>query len=317
MLNKIGFIGLGRMGQAMVLQLLEKGVDVVAYNRTQQKIEQLSAEFKIYNLKFKIIKAGNLYPAETVEKLINQLHPPRIIFLMVEHGKPVDEMLVKLGRAGMTTGDIIIDGGNSYYKDSIRRFNSLNKLGIHFLDIGISGGLDGARHGACMMVGGEREMYEYVRPMLELITVSQGLTYFGPSGAGHFVKMIHNGVEYGMLQAIGEGFEILHRGPYKLDLALVAKNWSNGSVVRGWLIELLHKALGHDKTLAHIEGVIGGGSTGEWTVKAAEEFEVETPVINSSLEARKKSLAKPTFSAKVIAALRREFGGHETIKKSK
>jgi 6-phosphogluconate dehydrogenase len=257
---------------------------------------------------------------------------------MVEHGKPVDEMIRQLvGREShlrgvidstplvkLMRGDIIIDGGNSFFKDSIRRYQELKKRGIHFLDVGTSGGLEGARHGACLMVGGEEEIFLKLKPLLEKIAVKDGVAYFGPAGAGHFVKMVHNGVEYGMLQAIGEGFEILSKGmpnaaPFargplakKVNVYLykVAFNWSHGSVVRGWLMELLACALKSNPRLETIEGVIGGGTTGEWTVKTAKELKVEIPVIKKSVETRKKSLAKPTFSGKVVAALRREFGGH-------
>lgn len=327
---KLGFIGLGRMGKVMVLHLLEKGVDVVVYNRTPQKVDELVQEkSKIKNQKF-----GELIPSYSIEELINNLKTPRIIWLMVEHGKPVDEMIEQLvgdyskvsieihlrgeldrtPLVKLTTGDIIIDGGNSFYKDSIRRYKMLKQKGIHFLDIGTSGGLEGARNGACLMVGGDKEIFDKVQPILSKLAVNGGLAYFGPAGAGHFVKMVHNGVEYGMLQAIGEGFEILEKGPYKLDLQKVAANWSHGSVVRGWLMELLERALKSDSRLDTIEGVIGGGSTGEWMIEAAKELNVKTPVIEDSLTARKKSSTKPTFSGKVIAALRREFGGHKVKK---
>ncbi len=230
---------------------------------------------------------------------------------MVPHGTPVDEMIEKLLEAGVTKGDIIIDGGNSFYKDSVRRYELLKEKGINYLDIGTSGGLEGARNGACMMVGGDAKIYKKVEPILKLAAMGNGVAYFGQAGAGHFVKMVHNGVEYGMLQAIGEGFELLEKGPYKLDLHKVAYNWIHGSVVRGWLMELLERALKADPDLSNIEGVVGGGSTGEWTVATAKELGVETPVIENSLEARIKSLEKPTFSGKVVATLRNQFGGHE------
>lgn len=303
---KLGFIGLGKMGNAMVLRLLEQGVDVVVFNRTKQKIDELSTEIQ---------NAGKLYKAYSVEDLVKQLKSSRIIWLMVPHGDPVDEMIEKLLEAGIEKGDIIIDGGNSFYKDSIRRYKFLKKEGINYLDVGTSGGLEGARNGACLMVGGDEEVYKRIEPILKLAATKDGVAYFGTSGAGHFVKMVHNGVEYGMLQAIGEGFEMLARGPYKLDLHKVSLNWTHGSVVRGWLMELLERALKEDPRLDNIEGVIGGGSTGEWTIQTAEELKVETPVIEKSLKMRKKSLVNPTFSGKVVATLRREFGGHEVKRK--
>lgn len=353
---KLGFIGLGRMGKAMVLHLLEKGVDVVVFNRSSEKTKELlekgakshpahDAGSSKAKLLIRTAKGsarslasarddtfcnGKLAPTYNLSDFVHNLSTHRVIWLMVEHGKPVDEMINKLLEAGVTKGDIIIDGGNTFYKDSIRRYNSLKEKGIHYLDVGTSGGLEGARNGACLMVGGDLSIYNRVRPCFEAAACPGGYAYFGPAGAGHFVKMVHNGVEYGMLQAIGEGFEMLERGmpvttPFargtlaktvKLDLHKVASNWIHGSVVRGWLMELLERALKNDPNLEKIEGVVGGGSTGEWTVATAKELKVETPVIEQSLEARKKSLDKPTFSGKVVAALRREFGGHE-IKKSR
>lgn len=328
---KLGFIGLGRMGKAMVLRLLEQGVDVVVFNRTRERVDELVEAYeksityqvsrikykkeKIPNTKYVIRNTGLLTTSYSVQELVNNLKIPRIIWLMVPHGAPVDEMIDKLLEVGVTEGDIIIDGGNSFYKDSVRRYELLKAKGINYLDIGTSGGLEGARNGACLMVGGDLTTFNEVRPRLEAMVKPKGkVTYFGPAGAGHFVKMVHNGVEYGMLQAIGEGFEMLAKGPYKLDLHRVAFNWIHGSVVRGWLMELLEKALKVDPKLEKIEGVVGGGSTGEWTLQTAKELQVETPVMEKSLEARKKSLEKPTFSGKVVATLRNQFGGHEVKK---
>ncbi len=306
---KLGFIGLGRMGKAMVLRMLEQGVDVVAYNRTQHKLDELNSE--VQSSKFKVQNSGKFIKAYELDQLVKLLDPPRIIWLMVPHGAPVDEMIEKLLEAGIEKEDIVIDGGNSFYKDSIRRYKLLKTKGIHFLDIGTSGGLEGARHGACLMIGGDISIYKKARPLFEVAACAGGYAYFGPAGAGHFVKMVHNGIEYGMLQAIGEGFKILERAPYKLDLQKVAFNWTRGSVVRGWLMELLEKTLRVDPKLEEIQGVVGGGETGGWTVEVGKELGVSTPVIEKSLEARKKSIANPTFSGKVVAALRREFGGHD------
>ncbi|MCL4339232.1 decarboxylating 6-phosphogluconate dehydrogenase [Patescibacteria group bacterium] len=310
---KLGFIGLGRMGHAMVLHLLEQGVDVVVFNRTAGKIDALSQEAE--SVKHKAESSGKLITAYTIDEMIKWLDKPRIIWLMVPQGKPVDEMMEKLLSAGIGKEDILIDGGNSFYKDSIRRYQQLKEKGVHFLDIGTSGGLEGARNGACVMVGGDKKIYEKVRPVLEKVAIHDGATYMGPSGAGHFVKMVHNGVEYGMLESLGEGFEILFNGPYQLNFEEIAKNWSHGSVVRGWLVELLERAFAADPKLEKIEGVIGGGTTGGWTIEIAKELNVSAPVIADSLEVRKKSLSKPTFSGKVVAALRREFGGHEVKKR--
>lgn len=330
---KLGFIGLGRMGREMVLRFLEQGIDVVVFNRSSKKTKELEKEYigisikyfgekdkNSLNTKYQPLNTiGKLAPCYSISEFVSKLEQPRIAWLMVEHGKPVDEMIGKLLEAGIEKGDILIDGGNSFYKDSIRRYELLKSKGIHFLDVGTSGGLEGARHGACLMIGGDRTIYDKARPLFEAVACPGGYEYFGQAGAGHFVKMVHNGVEYGMLQAIGEGFEILEKGPYKLNLQKIAFNWMHGSVVRGWLMELLERALREDKGnrgnkgdwLDGISGVIGGGQTGEWTKETAEELGVEIPVIKKSLEARKKSLDTPTFSGKVVAALRREFGGHE------
>lgn len=306
---KIGFIGLGRMGKAMILHLLEEGADVVVYNRTKQKLDEFSAEFQ---MKGKLLKAYQL------DQLIKSLTPPRVIWLMVPHGKPVDETIGKLLEAGVTKSDIIIDGGNSFYKDSIRRYNKLKESGIHFMDAGTSGGLEGARVGVCLMVGGEEGIYKNIEPIFKILAGKTGhYAYFGSSGTGHFVKMVHNGVEYGMLESIGEGFEILAKGPFDINLHQVAVNWTHGSVVRGWLMELLARALKHDPKLEEIEGIVGGGETGSWAVDTAKEFHVCANVLEDALAARKTSLKNPTFAGKVIAALRREFGGHAITKSAK
>lgn len=336
---KIGCIGLGRMGQAMVLHLLEQGIDVVAYNRSREKTDGLvvgrqslvvghkkeNQELRIKNQGANVIandqrpttndRLGILLAVYTIEELVKQLPSPRVVWLMVDHGKPVDDVIEILIQAGIGRGDIVIDGGNSFYKDSVRRHESLAEKGIHFLDVGTSGGIEGARNGACLMIGGEKEVVERLTEFWDAAAMPGGWTYFGPSGAGHFVKMVHNGVEYGMLQAIGEGFEILEKGPYSLDLHSVAANWTKGSVVRGWLMDLLERALKTDHSLSAWDGTIGGGSTGEWTQKTAKEFGADIPVIDASMDARKTSQTKPSFSGKVVAALRNQFGGHVVEKK--
>src|SRR3989344_3928924 len=309
---KLGFIGLGRMGKAIVEHLLEQGVDVDLYNRTREKMDEFLKE----NQESRIKNQELLIPAYDYREFLKKIEVPRVIFMMVEHGKPVDEVIDNLVASGVSKSDIVIDGGNSFYKDSIRRYQRLKELGVNYLDIGTSGGIEGARQGACLMVGGDREVYEKVKPILEKICVKDGLSYSGPTGAGHFVKMVHNGVEYGMLQALGEGFEILSKGPYKLDYRMVAKNWSHGSVVRGWLTELLEKAFSQDAKLDGIEGVVGGVTTGKWTIETAREFGVETPVIYESLRARETSGVKPTFAGKIVAALRNQFGGHQMKKRN-
>lgn len=307
---KIGFIGLGRMGKAIVWHLLEQKIDIVLYNRTREKSEEFLNEY----IQNKFGESGELLISYDFREFLEKLESPKIIWIMVEHGKPVDEVIDNLSISGLKAGDIVIDGGNSYYPDSIRRYKRLKDIEVNFLDIGTSGGLEGARNGACLMIGGDKEIYEQVKPLLEKIAVKGGMTYFGPTGAGHFVKMIHNGVEYGMLQAIGEGFEILSKKMNKVDLHAVADNWRHGSVVRGWLMDLMERALAKDGLLKEFSGTVGGGSTGEWNIETAKELSVEVPVIKASLEARKKSKIRPSFAGKVVGALRKEFGGHEDNK---
>lgn len=311
---KIGFIGLGRMGRAMVLNLLEKGADVVVFNRSSQRTQELMHDVKSDPQKnpFPHSPLGNLTPTYELKKLVQSLAKPRVIWLMVEHGRAVDAVIASLLGSGVTKGDIVIDGGNSFYKDSMKRHERLKKFGIHFMDVGTSGGLEGARNGACLMIGGDEEVFIQLKDFFTILATVGGVEYFGPSGSGHFVKMVHNGVEYGMLQSIGEGFELLAKSPFPLDLTHIARNWSHGSVVRGWLMDLLARALTANPGLSNISGTIGGGSTGEWTVRTARQLHVDVPVMKKSLEVRKKSVEKPTFSGKIIAALRFQFGGHQS-----
>ena len=290
------------MGHNMVTHLVEQGVEVVAFNRTREKTDDL-------------VKAQpQVKPAYSIKELLQQLSVPRIVWLMVPNGAPVDEMLQQLMSSGLEKGDIVIDGGNCYYKDTVRRGKDLAAKGIHYVDCGTSGGLTGARNGACLMIGGEDSVVKNLEWLWAAAATKDGWAHFGPSGAGHFVKMVHNGVEYGMNQAIGEGFDILAHGPYHLDFAKVEHNWTHGSVVRSWLVELLAKAFDADPKLDGFSGKVGGGETGKWTTEAAWEFGVETPVIEDSLAAREKSIGKPTFAGKVVSALRAGYGGHKEPK---
>lgn len=294
------------MGKNIVLHLLEQQVSVVAYNRTTETTKEFEKE----------ATSPSLSAVYDIQSLVSSLPAPRVIFLMVPNGKPVDDVISQLLSAGVSSGDIIIDGGNCYYKDSVRRASDLSAKGIHFIDCGTSGGLEGARNGACLMVGGDKEIVDSLGWVWESVAMKDGFAHFGPSGAGHFVKMVHNGVEYGMNQAIGEGFEILSKGPYHLDHAKVSENWTHGSVVRGWLMELLAKAMAHDPNLNTFSGVVGGGQTGSWTVDAAKEFGVEAIVLDDALKAREKSQQNPTFAGRVVSALRAGYGGHREVKKT-
>jgi 6-phosphogluconate dehydrogenase len=304
--HQVGFIGLGRMGQHMVLRLLEQGISVVGFNRTKT----VTDKFVVHSSPF-TEKTSKFTPTYDLGEFLHQVKSPRIIFLMLPNGSPIDEVLDQLISFGLQKGDIVIDGGNTLYIDTVRRSAELAKKGIHLIDCGTSGGLSGARNGACLMLGGEEKIVKQLTWVWQALAVKDGFVYMGPSGAGHYVKMIHNGIEYGMDEAIGEGFELLYRGPYVLDLKKVADVYAHGSVIRSWLIDLLSNALNEDPKLDQFSGRVGGGETGTWAVTEAKKLHIETPVIEKSLVARKQSLTKPSFSGKVVSALRAGYGGHK------
>ncbi|GMA57483.1 6-phosphogluconate dehydrogenase (decarboxylating) [Alicyclobacillus sacchari] len=232
---------------------------------------------------------------------------------MVPHGKPVDNLIDQL-KPLLTKGDIIIEGGNSYYKESVRHAEELSKQGIYFFDVGTSGGMEGARYGACYMIGGDAEVFKTIEPIFRDTAVPNGYVYTGRAGSGHYCKMVHNGVEYGMMAAIGEGFEVLEKGPFDYDFAEVARCWSNGSVIRGWLMELTEKAFRADPRLDQIRGVVHSSGEGQWTVQEALDIQAATPIIAMSLLMRYRSQEDDTFTGKVQAALRNQFGGHAVEK---
>jgi 6-phosphogluconate dehydrogenase len=294
------------MGANIVLNALDRGVAVVAYNRTGEVTREFARE----------AKSRNLTPAYSLSQMCAALPSPRVIWLMVTAGPAVDEIIKEL-LPNLKAGDTIIDGGNSFFKDSVHRNKFLKARGIHYLDCGTSGGLEGARNGACLMVGGDKRVFDKLEPLFSKIATSHGYMYCGPSGAGHYTKMVHNGIEYGLLQAFGEGYELLEKSPYSIDLEKTSRVWSHGSVVRGWMTELAERAFGKDAHLKKIRGVIGGGETGGWTLKTAKERKAEMPVLEASLAMRKRSAKKEVFAGKVIAALRNEFGGHAVVKAKK
>lgn len=297
---KLAIIGLGKMGYNLTLNLLSHQHEVVAYDVDRTRAQELGGEGAI--------------PAESVEDAVAKLDAPRVVWLMVPAGEIVDELVDKLGGL-LSPGDIVIDGGNSHYKQSVERYGRLKEKGIHFLDAGTSGGMEGARHGACMMIGGDREAFAHIEPMIRDINVQNGYLYTGEAGSGHFLKMIHNGIEYGMMQAIGEGFEVLEKSPYHYDFAEVARVWANGSVIRGWLMDLTERAFRKDAKLEEIRGVMHSSGEGKWTLETALDLQAATPVIAMSLLMRYRSLETDTFHGKVVAALRNEFGGHAVEKK--
>ena len=296
---KLGFIGLGRMGGNMVERLMKDGHEVVVYNKTQPEIEML-------------VKKGAI-AATSAEDILTKLPDRKIVWLMVPSGVPVDENISALA-AGMNKNDIIIDGGNSFYKDSQSRANKMAEKGIHYLDCGTSGGVWGLKEGYSLMTGGNKEAAEYVYPIYKTLAPEGGYSYCGESGAGHFVKMVHNGIEYGMMQSYAEGFEILEKSKFNLDITAIASGWRYGSVVRSWLLELAVLAFQNDPNLEHIKGYVDDSGEGRWTVEAAMELDVPAHVITASLFNRFQSRQEDSFAMKVLAALRNEFGGHAVKK---
>jgi 6-phosphogluconate dehydrogenase len=253
--------------------------------------------------------------AASLEELVAKLSPPRIVWLMVPAGEPTDSAIDELS-AHLSPGDIVIDGGNSHYTDSVRRANALSLKGIRFLDIGVSGGVWGFDEGYCLMAGGDPDAYAHVEPILHDLAPEGGYARVGDSGAGHFVKMVHNGIEYGMLEAYGEGIELLHASKYPFDLHQLATLWMHGSVVRSWLLELAADAFQNDPDLTSIEGYVEDTGEGRWSVDEALHSAVPVPAMADAVFARFRSREKESFSAKVIAALRHEFGGHKVVKET-
>ncbi len=297
---QIGLIGLGKMGYNLALNFKSKGHNVVAFDVNKAAMENIAKE-KIQTM-------------STIGDLALAMEGRRVIWIMVPAGNVVDVVLSNL-KYHLGPDDIVIDGGNSHYKDTITRARDLEKLGIHYLDCGTSGGITGALQGVCTMIGGKKEVFDYCEPLFKSISVQNGYLYCGKTGNGHFTKMVHNGIEYGMMQAIAEGMEVLHKHDAELDLASVSKVWNHGSVVRSWLMELTQSALEKDKNLESIKGVMHSSGEGKWTVETALEMGVPTPVITMSLLMRYRSQQEDTFSGKIVAALRNEFGGHAVEKK--
>ena len=300
---QIGMVGLGRMGMNMTLRLLRGRHTVIAYNRTPQKVNEL-------------VKKG-AKGAYTLEELVSFLKPPRHIWIMLPAGNPVDDTISKL-KGLLRKGDTIIDGGNSFYKDDIRREQQLSPLGIHYMDAGVSGGIWGLKIGYCLMIGGAKKDFKRLEPAFKTLAPKEGYLYCGPAGAGHFVKMVHNGVEYGMMSAYGEGFELLSESPYSgvLDLEKVAHLWNQGSVVRSWLLELAESAFKKDKDLLKIGGYVEDSGEGRWTLQQAIDTGVPAPVISAALFQRFRSRKTDPLSDRVLAALRNEFGGHAVLRKN-
>ncbi len=296
---QIGIIGLGKMGFNLALNLKRNTYAVVAQDVNTDFVEKIGQE--------------GIETAYTVGELCQKLTGRRVIWLMVPAGEIVDSVIQSL-LPFLAKNDIIIDGGNSNYKDSKRRYTQLKEQGISFLDCGTSGGTSGALHGACTMIGGDATVFDYVAEVFKAISVENGFLYTGASGSGHFTKMVHNGIEYGMMQSIAEGFEVFEHSEFDIDFEKTAKLFNHGSVVRSWLMELTENAFSKDPKLNGIKGIMHSSGEGKWTLETALDLGVPTPVIALSIMMRYRSQMQDTFSGKVVAALRNEFGGHAVEK---
>jgi len=288
-------VGLGRMGGNMAERLLRRGHEVVAYTRDHSKVRAA-------------MDKGAL-GARDLEDVVRQLTPPRAIWVMVPAGAATQEMIDRLAPL-VAPGDLLIDGGNSRYTDDIARSGALKSKGIHYMDAGTSGGIWGLEIGYCLMVGGEREDFERMLPVFEALAPPKGVLHCGPAGAGHYVKMVHNGIEYGLMQAYAEGFEILKESRYDLDLAAIASLWNQGSVVRSWLLELTARALEADPGLKALSDYVEDSGEGRWTVAESIDLSVPAPVIALSLQMRFRSRQENSFAGRMLAAMRQQFGGH-------
>ncbi len=293
---EIGLYGLGRMGGNMVTRLLRGGHRVVAGNRSSGPVDEKKAEGAV--------------AAYSIEEMVKALRPPRVLWTMVPAGEATDHALDEFARHA-TKGDVLVDGANSNFRDSMRRAEKYGAAGFDFLDIGVSGGIWGLEVGYCMMVGGPKRAVDIVRPALDTLAPPNGWAHFGKSGAGHFVKMVHNGIEYGMMQAYGEGFELLHASEFDLDMQQVAHVWMQGSVVRSWLLELAERAFAAEGSdLANIKGWVADSGEGRWTIKEAIDHDVPMTLLAHALFARFTSRQDDSYAMKVAAALRNQFGGH-------
>jgi len=296
---KLAIIGLGKMGGNMARRLIRDGHEVVGYNLDPEPTQQLAEE-------------AGLIPAFSLEETVDKLSGRRVAWAMVPSGKPTEMTVDALGNL-LDEGDIVIDGGNSNYKETMQRAEMLKGKGIFFVDVGTSGGVWGLKEGYSMMVGGEDEAVEFIRPILESLAPEKekGWGRVGPSGSGHFVKMVHNGIEYGLMQAYAEGFEIMRaKEQFGLDLHQISEIWRFGSVVRSWLLDLTANALGENPDLDGIKDWVADSGEGRWTVFEAIDLDVPAPVITQALQARFVSRQEESFAAKILAAMRNQFGGH-------
>ena len=297
---KIGLIGLGKMGFNLALNAMENNHQIIAYDKIRDKIKNIAKE--------------GANPAYSIKELVDNLPEKKIIWIMVTAGKPVDEIILNISPY-LKKEDIIIDGGNSYFEDSIRRYNELKKKGINFFDCGTSGGISGARHGACMMIGGDKGIFKEIESLFRCMSVKEGYGYMGEAGAGHFIKMVHNGIEYGMMGAIGEGLEVIEKNKKKfnLDIKGVANVYAHGSIIEGKLMNWLLKAINDKEYFKSILGTVPQGETEKEMEKLSDMSNM--PILEEAIEMRKKTRKEPRFSGKIVSALRNRFGGHKVERK--
>ncbi len=302
--REIGIVGLGKMGSGIAHRLLQKGWVVHGTDTSSSTVNSLTG--------------AGMKSAKSAQALVEQLSEPKLVWLMVPAGRAVDDVL--FGKQGITknlsAGDTVVDGGNSFYKDSVRRAKKLKTMGIIFLDVGFSGGPGGARNGGGLMGGGDEVPFRRLEPLFRDLAVKDGYRFFAGAGAGHFVKMVHNGIEYGMMQSIAEGFSILKKSKYKLKLSRVAESYNHGSVIESRLVGWLKSAFAeYGEDLKAISGSVGHSGEGEWTAKTARELHVPAKIIEESFKFRVHSAKKPSYTGKVVSALRGQFGGHSVKKK--
>lgn len=299
-MKQIGIVGLGKMGYNLALNMLDNQFEVYGYDKYPMSENINHQNFHIY---------------DSIRVFVENLIKPRLIWLMVPAGKITDDVIQEISQY-LEKDDILIDGGNSKYTDTLRRYETLKTKGLHLVDCGTSGGTTGARYGASLMVGGDKDIIKDIEWLFTALAVEDGYAHVGETGSGHFVKMVHNGVEYGMMQAIGEGFDLINASQYKINLKSVAKVWANGSIIEGLLMNTVLEALKKDGNLDGIVGRVDDSGEGQWTIEEALKLKVSTPVIAQALFSRFKSRDDLHFSEKIVAAMRNEFGGHKVYKKS-
>jgi len=296
---QLGFVGLGKMGLNMVTRLERGGHDIVAFDRSADAVSKAEA-----------VKASGV---GSLEDLVKKLSAPRHVWVMVPAGDPTESTIDALSKL-LSAGDVIIDGGNTNFHDDVRRAKALADKQLHYVDAGTSGGIWGLTEGYCLMVGGEADICKRLEPIFLTLAPTDGYMHVGDHGAGHYVKMVHNAIEYGMMQAYAEGFELMQASPYKPDLARVAELWDHGSVVRSWLLQLAARALKDDPGLTHLTGYVEDSGEGRWTLLEGVERSVPMPALTASIFTRFRSRQSNTYAERMLAALRNQFGGHAVKK---